>query len=106
MNQRMNMPISMHRSTDEIVREIITSLPPRKPCIEVVDDDMAEILRQKTPAERLQIAWGMWRFARDTIRRVVADQHPDWCDIEIQREATRRLTHGSRKSPESADLAF
>ena len=31
---------------------------------ESVDDETAAIMRAKTPAERLQIAGGMWRFAR------------------------------------------
>ena len=67
----------------------------RVPCIEVVDDRMADVLRAKSPAERLAISWGMWRFARDTIRRVVADQHPDWSEDEVKREAARRLVHGA-----------
>jgi len=66
----------------------------RPPCIEVVDDLMADVLRAKSPAERLAISYGMWRFARDTIRRVVAGQHPDWSDEEVKREATRRLVYG------------
>jgi hypothetical protein len=52
-------------------------------------------LRSKTPAERLAIAWGMWTFARDTLRRSVAAQHPDWSEDEVNREAARRLAHES-----------
>ncbi|NQT15063.1 MAG: hypothetical protein HQ582_20065 [Planctomycetes bacterium] len=73
----------------------MTDLFNRPPCIEVVDDLMADVLRAKSPAERLAISFGMWRFARDTIRRVVAGQHPDWSDEKIKREATRRLVHGA-----------
>lgn len=69
----------------------------RSPCIEVLDQDMAAILRQKSSAERLEIAFGMWRFARDTIRRVVAIQHPEWTPEQISQETARRLLHdGSR----------
>ena len=32
--------------------------------IEAVDDAMADVLRLKTPVERLQIAHGMWNMAR------------------------------------------
>ena len=32
--------------------------------IEVIDDVMAAVLREKTPAERLAISNGMWRSAR------------------------------------------
>lgn len=70
-------------------------LTQRPPCIEVIDDDMAAVLRAKTPAERLTIAWNIWRFARDTIRRNVAAQHPDWSADEVQRETARRLLHGA-----------
>lgn len=67
------------------------SSPPRSPCIEVLDPDMAVVLRQKSPAERLEIAFSMWRFARDTIRRIVAVQHPEWTSEQIAQETARRL---------------
>jgi hypothetical protein len=44
----------------------------------MLDDAMCEILRQKTEAERLAIAFGMWRFARDMIRANFRHEHPDW----------------------------
>ncbi len=62
---------------------------------EVLDDRMAEILRRKTPAERLAIAFGMWRFARDTIRRNVALRNPEWSEAEVAREVARRMSHGA-----------
>jgi hypothetical protein len=61
----------------------------------ILEDDMAEILRQKTPAERLKIADGMWCFARDMIRAIVVRDHPDWSDAEVQRMVARRLSHGA-----------
>jgi hypothetical protein len=36
--------------------------------IEVMDDIMAEILRRKTPAERLAIGFGLWRSAQKLLR--------------------------------------
>lgn len=59
--------------------------------IEIVDDQMADVLRGKTEAERLAIAWDMWRSARDMIRRLLRDQHPDWTEEEVQAETARRL---------------
>ncbi|MDB5389459.1 MAG: hypothetical protein JWM11_5105 [Planctomycetaceae bacterium] len=56
---------------------------------------MAQVLRKKTPAERLAIAWGLWEFARDTLRRTVAAQHPEWTEDQIKREAVQRLVHES-----------
>jgi hypothetical protein len=63
--------------------------------IESVDDAMAEVLRAKSPGERLAIAFGMWRCARETIRRIVQQEHPDWSPGEVQRETARRLLHGA-----------
>jgi hypothetical protein len=63
--------------------------------IEVIDDAMAEILRQKTPAERLAIADGMWRFAREMIRATIAKENPDWTTEQVNRMVARRLSHGA-----------
>ena len=63
---------------------------------DAVDDVMAIILRSKTPGERLEIAFGMWRYARDTILRIVQAEHPEWLPAEVQRETARRLLHGTQ----------
>lgn len=62
---------------------------------EVVDARTAAILREKSPAERLAIAHGMWRSARRMLTGVLRVQHPDWCDEQIQREVARRMSHGA-----------
>jgi hypothetical protein len=62
---------------------------------EMMDDCMVPILQAKTPAERLAIAHGMWRFARDTISAVLRKQHPDWTDRQTQTELARRISHGA-----------
>jgi hypothetical protein len=56
---------------------------------------MAALLRQKTPAQRLQIAFGLWQFVRSTLRRRLAATHPDWSEEEVCREVARRLLHDS-----------
>ncbi len=63
--------------------------------IEVVDERMAEVLRGKSPAERLAMAWSMWSYARDTIASVLRQEHPDWDAERLQREVARRLSHGA-----------
>jgi lauroyl/myristoyl acyltransferase len=63
--------------------------------VDVVDDQMAEVFRSMTPAERLAIAHEMWRSADRTIRFVVRNEHPEWTDDQVQREAVRRLSHGA-----------
>lgn len=61
--------------------------------IEIIDDEMAEILRAKTGAERLRIAFGMWESARRMLRSMLAADHPDWSEEEIFQEVARRLAH-------------
>jgi hypothetical protein len=55
----------------------------RSRAIEAIDIRVVEILRKKTPAERLAMADGMWRFARQMIRAIIAQEHPDWSEAEI-----------------------
>jgi Rv0078B-related antitoxin len=62
---------------------------------EMVDDAMAAILRRKTEAERLAIAFGMWDFAQQMIRANLRREHPDWTDEEVRRATARRMSHGA-----------
>jgi hypothetical protein len=63
--------------------------------IEVVDEEMARILRGKTGAERLAIASGMYASARRMLLSHLAAEHPDWSEEQVTREAARRLSHGA-----------
>ena len=65
------------------------------PRFETISDEMAAVLRSKTAAERLQIAFGMWRLARAIVQGALRKDHPDWDDARIEREAARRLSHGA-----------
>jgi hypothetical protein len=49
-----------------------------KSIIEVVEHDMAAILRSKSEAERLRIGWGMWASARAMLDNLLQREHPDW----------------------------
>jgi hypothetical protein len=68
-------------------------LDPRR--IEVLDGDMARVLRAKTGAERLAIASAMFASARRMLISHLSDQHPDWSEDDILRETARRLSHGA-----------
>ncbi len=63
--------------------------------IEVLDDQMAAVLRQKTGAERLAIANGLFLSARRMLTSQLRAEHPDWSDTQIARDVARRLAHGS-----------
>jgi hypothetical protein len=66
----------------------------RQPVAEMMDPMMIEILRSKTPAERLAIACGMWESARTMIGGTVRQQHPEWSEQRVNEEIARRISHG------------
>ena len=63
--------------------------------IEMVDWEMVRILRTKTDAERLAIAHGMWRFARNAIGSVLRSEHPEWDEHKVAAEVAKRMSHGT-----------
>jgi hypothetical protein len=67
---------------------------PQHPQYDVIDDAMAAVLAEKTEQERLEIGFGMWRSARAMIHAIVAAEHPDWSEEEIQKLVARRISHG------------
>lgn len=63
--------------------------------IEVLDEDMAVILRTKSGAERLAIASRMFSSARRMLLSHLSAVHPEWNQQQIEQEAARRLSHGT-----------
>ena len=63
--------------------------------IEVVDEQMAAILRSKTPAERIAMTSAAHRTARLLASAGVRFQHPDWDESQVQREVVRRVCGGT-----------
>ncbi len=62
---------------------------------EVPDPAIVEVLRTKTPQERLSIAFGMWAAARKMLVNLLADSHPEWDQERLQKEVARRMSGGS-----------
>ena len=62
---------------------------------ESVTDEMAEVLRQKTGAERLAIAHRLWRFGYQLVSQSVKNQHPNWTEEEVRDEVAKRMSHGA-----------
>jgi hypothetical protein len=48
------------------------------PNFDVIDDQMAAVLREKTEWERLQIGFEMWHSAQKMIWAIVTAEHPEW----------------------------
>jgi Arc/MetJ family transcription regulator len=63
--------------------------------IEVVDDQMAEVLRAKTVAERVEMICAANRTARRLAAAGVRRQHPDWEEPQVQAEVVRRVCGGT-----------
>ena len=59
--------------------------------IEVMDDAMAEVMRGKTPAERVAMIFDANRTMRLLIEGPLRQRHPEWTDEQIQREVARRM---------------
>ncbi|MBI2263632.1 MAG: hypothetical protein HYU64_00440 [Armatimonadetes bacterium] len=63
--------------------------------IEVLDDAMAEILRAKTPAERIRIGCEIWISTHKMLTAHLKTTHPDWVLEKVNREVVRRMSHGT-----------
>jgi len=63
--------------------------------IEVLDEQMVEVLRKKTPQQRLVIAFKMWDSAKKQLAYYLRTLHSDWSEEKIQSELIRRLSHGT-----------
>ena len=63
--------------------------------IEVVDEVIAEILRKKTPAQKVEMVFAANRTARMLVRGGVLLRHPDWDEEEVQREVSQRMLNAA-----------
>lgn len=63
--------------------------------IEVVDDAVAEILRHKTPAERVEMIFAANRTMRLLIEGGLRSRHGDWAGARISAEVARRMLRGA-----------
>lgn len=63
--------------------------------IEVLDDAQAEVLRHKTPAQRVEMICASNRTMRLLIEGHLRSRHPDWADKQIQSEIARRMALGT-----------
>jgi hypothetical protein len=61
-----------------------------------LDPKMVEIFKAMTHQQRLEIANGMWRSAKDMIERLLRQQHPDWTEDQIRHGVALRMSHGTQ----------
>jgi hypothetical protein len=63
--------------------------------IEVVDPAMVDVLRNKTPAERIQMIGAANRTARILAAAGIRYRHPDWTEAQVHEEVLRRVCGGT-----------
>ncbi|MEM9825399.1 MAG: hypothetical protein AAF958_02360 [Planctomycetota bacterium] len=64
------------------------------PLIEPIDPAMVGALQAKSEAERLRVAWGMWKSARAMLVRMLTQENPAWTAEQVNAEVARRLGSG------------
>lgn len=69
--------------------------PKSRPCIEILDDAMVEVLRRKNPAERLAMVFDANRTMRLRLEGHLRSHHPDWDDRAVTEEIARRMSRGT-----------
>jgi hypothetical protein len=63
--------------------------------IEVVDEAIAQVLREKTPTERIEMVLAANRTMRLVIEGSLRSRHPDWNNDQIKKEVARRMSGGA-----------
>ena len=63
--------------------------------IEVVDDRIAEALRHKTPAQRVEMICACNRTMRLLIAGHILTSHSDWGQARVSAEVARRMLRGT-----------
>jgi hypothetical protein len=71
----------------------------KRPCIELLDDAMVEVLRRKTPAERVAMVFDANRTMRLRLEGHLRSRHPDWDAPTIMREIARRMYREDEVKP-------
>jgi hypothetical protein len=69
--------------------------PPDPRNIEILDEDYANVLRGKTPTERIAMGLELGRMVRLRLEGHLRTLHPDWSDQQIAAEIARRMLYGA-----------
>jgi hypothetical protein len=67
----------------------------RRPCVEILDEAIVEVLRRKTPVERVAMVFAANRTMRLRLEGHLRSCHPDWDDQTVMQEIARRMSRGT-----------
>jgi hypothetical protein len=62
---------------------------------EVIDDRMADLLRQKSDTQRLRSVDAFWNSARAILKAAIRTKHPEWSLDQVHVEIARRISNGA-----------
>ena len=67
----------------------------KRPCIELLDESIVEVLRRKTPVERVAMVFDAERTMRLVLESHLRGRHPEWSDEQVAQEIARRRNRES-----------
>jgi hypothetical protein len=67
----------------------------KRPCVELLDEAIAEVLRRKTATERVAMIFAANRTMRLRLEGHLRSCHPDWDDQTVMQEIARRMSRGA-----------
>lgn len=66
-----------------------------RPCVELLDGAVVEVLRRKTPTERVAMIFAANRTMRLRLEGHFRTRHPDWDSQTVMQEIARRMSRGA-----------
>ncbi|MCX7426352.1 MAG: hypothetical protein NTW96_12110 [Planctomycetia bacterium] len=69
--------------------------PKTRPSIELLDEAVVEVLRRKTPVERVAMIFAANRTMRLRLEGHLRTRHPEWDDQTVMQEIARRMSRGT-----------
>jgi len=67
----------------------------RRPCVELLDPAIVEVLRGKTKTERVAMIFAANRAMRLRLEGHLRSRHPEWDTPTVMREIARRMSRGA-----------
>jgi len=65
------------------------------PFSDLPDEAMISIYREKTPQQRLEIAFNLWTFARSLVKAGLKSLHPEWTEPALEQETAKRMLNAA-----------
>ena len=91
----MNEPVKISPAASASKSATAPCSKNRRPCIELLDEAMVEVLRRKTPTERVAMIFAANRTMRLRLEGHLRSRHPDWDDQTVMQEIARRMSRGA-----------